>query len=226
MKIVEMNRDDDEEQALRVTWRYKKRFEKTDQHSNLVVAIFTTAYGRCELYRYMCAVDEQMDGPTGSMLLYNDTDSVIYEYIHNPALPNDGNPLVDGQLLGEMSDEYKGHEIEEFFSGGNKQYGLKVRSHKTGIVDYKLKIRGITLNNKAGEELLSYDKFKSLVQDQPLPKWVDLPTDNITRDNLSNVYTTHSVKRYMPTFRKGNVDMSDPNYTIYPPGYVFDSFTD
>ena len=52
MSIVAINDD-----VIRMTWRYKKRFERPDSNSNLVVGIFTTSYGRCELYKYMCAVD-------------------------------------------------------------------------------------------------------------------------------------------------------------------------
>lgn len=106
MSIIAINDD-----VIRMTWRYKKRFERPDSNSNLVVAIFTTAYGRCELYRHMCAVDERMDGPPGSKLHYNDTDSVIYEYVPNEFAENGGNPLKEGQFLGEMTDEHLKEEI-------------------------------------------------------------------------------------------------------------------
>lgn len=210
-----------DEDTLRVSWRYKNRFERTDENSNLVVAIFTTAYGRCELYKHMCAVDERMDGPPGSKLLYNDTDSVVYEYVTDPSLPNDGNPLKEGIFLGEMTDEYKDAEILEFLSGGNKQYGVQYQKRDSGQIDYTLKIRGITLTNERNRQLLSYEKFREMICDQPRVIPLSLPNDLIMRDNRSNVYTLHSSKNYMPTFRKGHVDLSDPCLTIYPLGYVF-----
>ncbi|KAH7705083.1 hypothetical protein AAVH_27713 [Aphelenchoides avenae] len=216
IKIVDMDED-----TLRVSWRYKNRFERTDENSNLVVAIFTTAYGRCQLYKHMCAVDERMDGPAGSMLLYNDTDSVIYEYIPDPALPNGGNPLEEGMFLGQMTDEYKDAEILEFLSGGNKQYGLQYQRRGSERIDYTLKIRGITLTNERSRRLLSYKKFRQMICDQPLVMPLSLPNDLIMRDTRSNVFTLHSTKNYMPTFLKGHVDLSDPCLTIYPLGFVF-----
>lgn len=48
-----------------------------------------------------------------------------------------------------------------------------------------------------------------------------LPTHQITRDKEFGVFTEHSEKGYVPVFRKGNVDLSDEQRTIYPPGYVF-----
>ena len=52
-----------------------------------------------------------MDGPPGSMLDYNDTDSVIYEFQPTPFLENGGNPLKEGHFLGEMTDEHLNEEI-------------------------------------------------------------------------------------------------------------------
>ena len=106
MSIIAINDD-----VLRITWRYKKRHEKPDFNSNIVVGIFTTSYGRCELYKHMCAVDERMDGPSGSMLNYNDTDSVNYDYDYDPRLPNGGDPLREGFFLGEMTDEHPKEDI-------------------------------------------------------------------------------------------------------------------
>lgn len=46
-----------------------------------------------------------MDGPKGARFLYGDTDSIIFlQKKNNPAM----NP---GRYLGEMKDEYPGHEI-------------------------------------------------------------------------------------------------------------------
>lgn len=48
------------EKVARVAYRYKKQFEKEDLNSNLVIAAFTTAYGRLELFKYMRKVEETM----------------------------------------------------------------------------------------------------------------------------------------------------------------------
>ncbi|KAH7696057.1 hypothetical protein AAVH_36875, partial [Aphelenchoides avenae] len=215
MSIVAVN-----DECLRITWRYKKRFERADSNSNLVVAIFTTSYGRCELYKHMCAVEERMDGPPGSKLAYNDTDSVIYDYVPAPDLPICGNPLREGYLLGEMTDEHINKEIMEFCSGGNKQYGMQLRANDTGEITHKLKIRGITLND-VNANLLPYEKFREMTLDAPFVEPAKMPNDLIMRDKQFGVYTHHSTKGWMPIFRKGNVDLSDERRTIFPPGYVF-----
>ncbi|KAH7703567.1 hypothetical protein AAVH_29259 [Aphelenchoides avenae] len=38
---------------LRVGWRYKDRMDLEDENSNVVIAMFTTAYGRAELFKHM-----------------------------------------------------------------------------------------------------------------------------------------------------------------------------
>ena len=48
------------ERAARVTYRYRRQFEKEDENANLVIAAFTTAYGRLELFKYMCMAEESM----------------------------------------------------------------------------------------------------------------------------------------------------------------------
>lgn len=50
--IVELN-----DELLRVSWKYKDRCDREDQNSNVVVALFTTSYGRAELYKHMCKVE-------------------------------------------------------------------------------------------------------------------------------------------------------------------------
>ncbi|KAH7722226.1 hypothetical protein AAVH_10308 [Aphelenchoides avenae] len=187
---------------------------------NLVVAIFTTSCGRCELYKHMCAVEERMDGPPGSMLDYNDTDSVIYEFLPTPILPNGGNPLREGHFLGEMTDEHLDEEILEFCSGGNKQYGLKLRNEETGEIVHKLKIRGITLN-EVNSNLLPYERFRGMTLEALNVKAVKLLTQLIMRDKKFNVFALNSSKGHNPIFRKGNVDFRCERGTIFPPGYVF-----
>ncbi|KAH7680308.1 C25F9.2 protein [Aphelenchoides avenae] len=161
-----------------------------------------------------------MDGPPGSMLDYNDTDSVICEFLPTPFLPNGGNPLREGHFLGEMTDEHLNEEILEFSSGGNKQYVLKLRNEKTGEIVHKLKIRGITLN-EVNSNLLPYERFRGMTLEAPNVEAVKLPTQLIMRDKKFNVFTLNSSKGYIPIFRKGNVDLRCERRTIFPPGYVF-----
>ncbi|KAH7708191.1 hypothetical protein AAVH_24561 [Aphelenchoides avenae] len=185
--IIKLNDD-----LIRVSYGYKEQFEPTDPNANLVIAIFTTAYGRTELFNHMRAVEETMGGAVGASLLYNDTDSVIFKQKkNNPA-------IVPGFCLGEMEDEHPKSVIEEYSSGGCKQYCLRLRSQKDGkptIVTVQ-KLRGITLKGRA-QELLSYEKQRDMVLSKGKDDVLLVPTTVWCNDERSNVFTREIFKRYI-----------------------------
>lgn len=195
MSIIELN-----EESLRVEYKYKKRFEKHDENSNIVVAIYTTAYGRMELLGYMRDADHRAGGAQGSRLLYNDTDSIIV------VGPKDQIPIKVGRFLGEMEDEHPGVTIEEFICGGNKNYGMRVRD-KDGNMQIAQKVRGITFTSQA-ERVLSYETMKEMVLSQPNQEPLLVPTERIAKDKRSNVFTRTSNMRYQVGTRKGWIDSS------------------
>ena len=84
--------------------------------TNIFIAAFTTCHARLKLYSYLDQLKHQV--------LYYDTDSVIYQWA--PGLPK----ITTGDFLGEMTDELEGDVIDEFVSGGAKNYGYKTRGGK------------------------------------------------------------------------------------------------
>lgn len=205
--IIELN-----DETLRVSYQYVNRFEKMDPNNNLVLAMYTTAYGRLELLKYMRQCEEDAGGAKGAKLLYNDTDSVT-------AVFRRGNiPICTGERVGDMCDEYPNHTITEFISGGSKNYGLQMCNKTTGAVETKQKIRGITFNSDT-QKLLTYAKQKECIQAQPNRPIVEVPNSLILRNNRSDVYTCEGKKRYRVYVRKAWIDESDPSFRNYPYGY-------
>lgn len=95
-----------------VPYQQKRAFVRPHDKYNIVIALITTANARVRLYGFMEAIFKQKD----SILLYTDTDSVVYA--HKRGQPP---PFVVGKLLGQMSREYSDYEILAFYSGGCKQ---------------------------------------------------------------------------------------------------------
>lgn len=83
--------------------------------TNVYVAVFTTSYARLKLYSALEVLGERV--------LYCDTDSVIY-YHENET----DHGLPEGDLLGEFTDELKGHHITQWASAGPKNYCYKLDS--------------------------------------------------------------------------------------------------
>ena len=137
-------------QIFAVPYRKHADFVKSHDKYNIILALFTTSGARITLYDYM----EKAAKAPGHKLLYTDTDSVIY--VHPRGVQP---PFQVGDYLGQMSKEYPEHEILAYYSGGCKQYGLKLRHKKTGKIEHLLRCRGCTLDS-TNEDLFNFDKFK------------------------------------------------------------------
>ena len=96
---------------------------------NIFVASFTTSWARLHLNKALQLLGERV--------LYYDTDSVIYlEELGQPK------PLL-GDYLGEFTSELETEDyIEEFVTGGPKNYGDKTKKGKV-----ECKVRGFRLNS-------------------------------------------------------------------------------
>ena len=105
--------------------------------TNLFVAAFTTCHARLKLYGYLHTLQQQV--------LYFDTDSVIYSH-------REGQPrLENGDFLGDLTNELSpGDTIQDFTSGGPKNYGYRTREGKV-----ECKVRGFSLGSIRGHEQLN-----------------------------------------------------------------------
>jgi len=98
-----------------ISWKYAAEGKIPNlSHTNEVIGSYVKAGARIHLYAYLDKLQERA--------IYTDIDSVIY--IQDDAEP----PLIDcDNKLGSMTNElHPGEFIEEFFSGGPKNYAYRI----------------------------------------------------------------------------------------------------
>lgn len=173
------------ESMVYVCWKYNDDAVCSSKNTNVVIAAFTTALARLELYSYLEKI--------GVNALYYDTDSVIM--VHRPGqyLP----PTSD--YLGDMTDELisygAGSFIKTFISLGPKNYSLRVAcgGDPERLKDI-CKVRGITLNY-ATQKVVNFDVMKRMLMEDPTPVVVDIP-HKIGRLDRHHVVSRHQQKMY------------------------------
>ena len=150
------------------SWRYieEERIPNL-RHTNEAIGAYVTAGARLHLYKYLDKLQERA--------IYCDTDSVIF------VQPSAESPLVEtGDTLGAITSELKSSEIiEEFVSGGLKNYAYKVVNTSTGSRKTVCKVRGITLNYNASR-LVNFDVIKDII---------------LKQGPVVTVHTEHKIKR-------------------------------
>jgi hypothetical protein len=123
------------DEVVCASWRYIA-YEKLPNlpHTNEVIGVYVTAGARIHLYSYLARLKH--------VALYCDTDSVIY------IQPDDQPALIEtGDCLGAKKSELKqGFHIDEFVSGGPKNYAYRTINPATGEQDTVCNVRCITLN--------------------------------------------------------------------------------
>ena len=145
-------------------------------------------------------------------MLYYDTDSVIYRW--KPGQPS----ISIGDYLGEMTDELQGDVIEEFVSGGAKNYGYTTRRGKT-----ECKVRGFSLNVR-GKQELNFNTMKANIlaeidQPQEERRVIEVYNPNhFKRDTTKKkIKLVPQVKKYTVVFDKRVIDKDTK--MSYPFGY-------
>ena len=172
--------------------------------TNIFVAAFTTSYARLKLYESLDVLQQQV--------LYYDTDSVLYRW--KPGQPS----IPIGDYLGEMKDELEGDVIEEFVSGGAKNYAYQTRGGRVVC-----KVRGFTLNVR-GSAILNFHTMKENILSE-----LDSPQDSRRNLNITTPYyfkrdlqqkqiqVVPRVKQYGCVFDKRVIDKA--TRSSYPYGY-------
>ena len=193
------------EQMVEVHYQHQDEDIPVSPNLNIFVASFTTSQARDRLYEALQLLGERV--------LYFDTDSVIY--LEEPGQPK---PLL-GDYLGEFTSELEtGDYIEEFVSGGPKNYGYRTKNGKA-----ECKVRGFRLNSE-GKTQLNYDVMRQNVLDeiqhpQKEPRQTQVvKTHQIVRDAKTyDLYTYPDYKRYQLVYDKRVIDPS--TFQTYPYGY-------
>ncbi|XP_059474696.1 uncharacterized protein LOC132196213 isoform X2 [Neocloeon triangulifer] len=125
------------------------------RNTNVVIAAFTTAHARCQLYKLLHMAGENT--------LYFDTDSIIYVEKDDQPIFKVGSGL--GELKDEIFDEYgAGAKIVEYASGGAKNYSYVVEK-ADGTKKQVRRIKGITLKANNQEET-SIETLKMLIDNE------------------------------------------------------------
>ncbi|KAL3084171.1 hypothetical protein niasHT_039297 [Heterodera trifolii] len=198
---------------------YKAKDEHVVEHStsNVAIALWTTSAARIHLLESL----KKVYGPAPGVerydthILYMDTDSIFYEY-----LTRLGDPLPGGDQLGELADEYPNHTIMEFICAGPKAYGLWLRNNATGEDEYKMKVRGITLDSDACERM-TFEKMKDMVLNKlgqaDNNVRFNYPTKNFKITKKGEIFTVPLVKQFNPTVNKGVI--RDKGLRVVPFGY-------
>lgn len=136
------------DEFVSIKYKEKEEFVQPCSHTNTVIAAYTTAHARLKLYSELEKLNSQV--------LYFDTDSVIY--VVNEKDKNHYDPPL-GDYLGEFKDELDGQTIDEYVSGGPKNYAYKIK--ETG--ETVCKVRGFTLNYNNSQRI-NFESMKDLVK--------------------------------------------------------------
>lgn len=108
--------------TLVISWKYLNEAPESSSITNVGRAVYTTTLARLKLYDYLEKLSERV--------LYYDTDSVIYITSKGQWEPPTGNLICD--MTDELQGEFgTGSYIDEFVSGGPKNYAYKVNSTST-----------------------------------------------------------------------------------------------
>jgi DNA polymerase type B, organellar and viral len=180
------------DQKMLVHYQYEDSDAPTLDFANVIIAAFTTAQARIELYKYL--------DHFGPRTLYHDTDCVIYT-----AKP--GESVVEiSDYLGGMTDELidygPGSYATEFVSGGPKNYALKVFSSAKKDFAYICKVKGITLNAENMEKI-NFDSIKTMITDRDSCRSISVVDNHkISRDITKGIWSSVQKKTYKTVLSK------------------------
>lgn len=104
IKNVQLVKDE----SVKLDWVYNDDFIETSGKTNVIIAAYIRAQARLKLFIYL--------QPLGRMVLYCDTDSVVFTTCPGRWEP----PLSD--YLGDLTDEVPNNTILNCVTGGPKKY--------------------------------------------------------------------------------------------------------
>ena len=173
------------EHLMEVHYQHQDEDNPVSPNLNIFVACFTTCWARLRLYEALELFSERV--------LYFDTDSIIYL-----KEPGQTHPTL-GDYLGEFTSELEDDDyIEEFVSGGPKNYGYKTKKGKV-----ECKVRGFRLNSEVKAQL-NYDIMRQNVLDE-----IQHPQKE---PRQSQVVKTHQIMRDAKTYQALSVGLRQESH--------------
>jgi hypothetical protein len=166
-----------------VPWKYAEDNITSGKSVNVAVAAYVTTQARLKLCDYL--------NKLGQFVLYCDTDSVVFvqKTAEHPKIAI-GDYL--GYLTNELQEYGPNSYIDEFVSGGPKNYAFLVICPSTGRS--KCKVKGITLNNDSSK-VVNFATLKSMILENSEPVHVHNPK-KIKRKHECVVVTEPESKEY------------------------------
>eukprot|EP00732_Lithocolla_globosa_P001589 Lithocolla_globosa_v1_NODE_813_length_3241_cov_10.607031.p1 type:complete len:148 gc:universal NODE_813_length_3241_cov_10.607031:616-173(-) len=145
----------------------------------------------------------------GEYVLYYDTDSVIYKQ------KKGANRVELGDYLGDLTNELdNGNHIEEFASGGPKNYCYEENDGSATA-----KVKGFCLNYEVSEQINIKSMIK-LVKDAKIGKDAEIQVPNMRFDIhklKGTIMTNRNDKTYKFGYDTRSIRWSD--YMTFPWGY-------
>ena len=167
------------------SWKYSENNMARGENVNVAVATNVTTEARLKLYEYLSKLEKSVP--------YCDTDLVIY-------IPNVDEPskVETGDYLGNLTDELEefgsGSYIEQFVSGGPKNYAFSVFSPSTEKRTTKCKVNGVTLNYD-NSNVVNFTSLRNMILEDNTPL---------------HVHNSRKIKR-----KRGGVVVSEPDKNEY-----------
>ena len=189
---------------IQLKWKYHEDFIEVSSNTSPIIAAYTTALARLKLYTYLEYLNERV--------LYFDTDSVIY--VTHPG----DNTLPTGEFLGDLTNELecygKDAYIQEFVSGGPKNYAYKVFNTNHELIDICCKVRGISLNAQ-NVSFVNFNTLKYMVTEDRENKII-LNENRIARTKTHQIVTRPESKTWRVVYDKRQCQ---PNFFTLPWGH-------
>jgi len=186
------------DKMIAVTYVQKEEFVEVMANTNPVIAAYTTAYARLKLYSYIEKLNDRV--------MYFDTDSVVYTTDLSKRRQYE---VSVGNSLGDMTDEMRefgdGAVLEEFVSGGPKNYAYKVIVPGQQQPVFVTKVRGITLSNTTSRRI-NFQSLRRMVKkyvERGETDQINIISNRIDRKQKTNrVVTRPAVKKFRIVYDK------------------------
>jgi hypothetical protein len=197
--------------VVMITYEPKKEYVEENASSNLMLSLWVTSAARIHLLHALQKVAECV----GAVLLYCDTDSIVFAYPMNQPCP-----LETGPHLGQLCDEYPGFELLEFLSGGSKNYAIRMRDLTSGEEKTILRVRGITLSGDVCKKL-HFETMKESIFKFAKAANVDEEAMELDTDGMANAEEDYRISTFNGHFIssnvKGGIIVSRPMLKHYRP---------
>ncbi|KAK4883382.1 hypothetical protein RN001_006701 [Aquatica leii] len=165
------------DEVIVVNWNNRDECSKQQTTVNVVIAAYTTAHARLELYKYLEKLNKR---------------------------PGEWIPET-GEFLGQMTDELQAYGndsfITEFVSGGPKNYSFNVYSPEKKTNSTICKVKGLSLNY-ANSKVINFKKMRDIIFNDDTEHLYLINDRKIVRTKMYDVISRPERKIYKTVYNK------------------------